>query len=61
MTQMRQSLLRRTASAIAVLTAVIGLTAGTAATASASADSLKKCYVDVYYEGHWITVEVECG
>ncbi|MER7973451.1 MULTISPECIES: hypothetical protein [unclassified Streptomyces] len=52
---------RRTASALAVLAAVIGLTAGTAATASATVDSQKKCFADVYYEGHWVTVEVECS
>ncbi|WP_157877437.1 hypothetical protein [Streptomyces odonnellii] len=53
----------RVASAIGVLAAVIGLTAGVGATtASAASTSIaKKCFVDFYYEGHWTTVEVECG
>ncbi|MDT0473766.1 hypothetical protein ACIQKE_31585 [Streptomyces griseoviridis] len=61
MTHTTRARKRRTASAIGVLVAVIGLTAGTAVTASATADAAKKCFAEAYYEGKWIKVEVACG
>ncbi|MCX4817964.1 hypothetical protein OG601_46115 [Streptomyces sp. NBC_01239] len=51
----------RTASAIGVLVAVIGMTVGGGVTASAATDTAKKCYIEVQVHGKWTKYEVPCG
>lgn len=51
---------QRTASAIGVLVAVIGMTVGGAVTASAATDTAKKCYIEVLVDGKWTKYEVQC-
>ncbi|GAA1256948.1 hypothetical protein GCM10009665_54180 [Kitasatospora nipponensis] len=51
---------RRTASALAVVIALTGITAGAVGTASATTMPPKKCFVEVYYDGHWTKVQVSC-
>lgn len=52
---------QRTASAIGVLVAVIGMTVGVGVTASAATDTAKKCYIEVYVHGKLTKYEVACG
>ncbi|MFJ8140901.1 hypothetical protein [Streptomyces sp. NPDC096013] len=52
---------QRTASAIGVLIAVIGMTVGGGVTASAATDAAKKCYIEVQVHGKWTKYEVPCG
>ncbi|MGQ4436329.1 MULTISPECIES: hypothetical protein [unclassified Streptomyces] len=51
---------QRTASAIGVLVAVIGMTVGGGVTASASDVTAKKCYIEVQVNGKWTKYEVPC-
>ncbi|WP_055524185.1 hypothetical protein [Streptomyces graminilatus] len=54
---------QRTASAIGVLVAVIGMTVGggVAASAATATDTAKKCYIEVQVHGKWTKYEVPCG
>ncbi|AXG77337.1 hypothetical protein [Streptomyces paludis] len=51
---------RRVASAIGVLVAVIGMTAGTAGIASAAEAPTRTCIISVGYEGKWISISYKC-
>ncbi|MEW1642338.1 MULTISPECIES: hypothetical protein [unclassified Streptomyces] len=51
---------QRTAAAIGVLVAVIGMTAGGAVTASAAPANAKKCFIEVQVNGEWVKYEVAC-